>query len=164
MRRTTKTIVLLLAAAAVSLPALSQELAERLTLASAKAIAAGCQGFAESNGLGVTVAVLDGGGDLKLLHRMENATFANVEIATMKARTPAGLGMSSQRMGEIAERLAGIAFVPGLASWQGGLPIYSKDGALLGGVGVSGATAAQDEACAAAGLEAAGLLGAPTQN
>jgi len=50
---------------------------------------------------------------------------------------------------------------------MGGVPIYSADGILLGGVGVSGGKPADDAACAAAGIEAAGLKiakpAAPTQ-
>ncbi|MND09203.1 hypothetical protein D3C83_323520 [compost metagenome] len=46
---------------------------------------------------------------------------------------------------------------PGLATWEGGLPIFSADGVALGGVGVSGADSAEDAACGKAGIVAAGL-------
>jgi uncharacterized protein GlcG (DUF336 family) len=46
---------------------------------------------------------------------------------------------------------------PGLASWEGGTPIFTPEGTALGGVGVSGASSADDSACGEAGIAAAGM-------
>jgi uncharacterized protein GlcG (DUF336 family) len=50
--------------------------------------------------------------------------------------------------------LPGIAYVPGIIAFPGGLPIMTGAMAQIGGIGVSGGTADQDEECAKAGLDA----------
>jgi uncharacterized protein GlcG (DUF336 family) len=58
-------------------------------------------------------------------------------------------------LGEIAQqRVPGIVHVPGLVTFAGGLPIVTAKGEHLGSIGVSGATADQDEQCAQAALDA----------
>jgi len=52
--------------------------------------------------------------------------------------------------------------VPGPASMAGGVSFATRDGAMLGGIGVSGATPEQDEACGMAAIEAAGLVAQDT--
>ena len=59
-------------------------------------------------------------------------------------------------LAEEPDILAGITAQKGVAAFPGGLPIR-QDGHLVGGIGVSGASAAQDAACAAVGLAAIGL-------
>ena len=51
--------------------------------------------------------------------------------------------------------MPGIAQVPGIIAFAGGLPIMTADKVQIGGIGVSGGTADQDETCAQAGLDAA---------
>ena len=51
-------------------------------------------------------------------------------------------------------RVPGIAFIPGIVSFPGGLPIKTAGGHQIGSIGVSGATGDQDEMCAQAGIEA----------
>jgi uncharacterized protein GlcG (DUF336 family) len=79
----------------------------------------------------------------------------------LKANTSAGLPFPSRLVGELAfgkdgqpGRVPGIADIPGVAAFPGGLPIVTSDGQHIGGIGVSGATGDQDEECAAAGLAA----------
>ena len=50
--------------------------------------------------------------------------------------------------------MEGIAPVPGIATFAGGLPIMTGSGAQIGGIGVSGASADEDEQCAQAGIDA----------
>jgi len=78
----------------------------------------------------------------------------SIEIAQLKASTSAGLPFSTKQIGEIAAKVPGIAFVPGIVTFEGGLPILTGDGKHIGSIGVSGASAEQDGMCAQAGLDA----------
>jgi len=131
----------------------AQHMVPELTLESAQKIATTCLAHAKENGWQVTVTVMDHHGNIKLVQRMDGARQATLEISEMKARTPATLARSSEGLGEVTQSVPGIAFVPGLASWRGGVPIYTKDGTHLGGVGVSGASSAQDAECGTLGVQ-----------
>ncbi len=50
--------------------------------------------------------------------------------------------------------IPGIAHVPGIATFAGGLPIMTASGSQIGGIGVSGASSDEDEQCAQAGIDA----------
>ncbi len=130
-----------------------------LSLALAKRMADACEASATSAGWRpVNIAIFDDGGNLKLFRRQDNAYLHSIQIAKMKAHTAAGLPRSTRALGDIAyanpERPHGIQYVDGFATFPGGLPILTAKGVQLGGIGVSGATADQDEQCAQAGLDA----------
>jgi uncharacterized protein GlcG (DUF336 family) len=112
---------------------------------------------------GLTVAVLDSGGHLIALKREDHSGILRADIAIGKAWGALGMGFSSR---EIAARAAKVPvfydaltavsqgrLVPG----PGGVLVFGQDGALLGAVGISGDTGDNDETCAIAGVEAAGL-------
>jgi uncharacterized protein GlcG (DUF336 family) len=135
--------------------------ANAVELAMAKKMADGCEAKATQEGWKMNVAVVDEGADLVLFRRMDGAFLGSVEIAQMKARSSAMFPFPTRGLGEIAfgkdgkpGRTPGLAFVPGLAAFPGGLPIKTADGAQIGAIGVSGGTGDQDEACAQAGLDA----------
>ena len=130
-------------------------------LAIATKMADACEAKATQEGWKMNIAVVDAGADLVLFRRMDGAFLGSIDIAQMKARTSAMFPFPSRGLGEIAfgkdgepGRTPGIAFVPGVAAFPGGLPIKTAAGAHLGGIGVSGGTGDQDEACAQAGLDA----------
>jgi glc operon protein GlcG len=130
-------------------------------LAIAQKMADGCEAKATQEGWKMNIAVVDSGADLVLFRRMDGAFLGSIDIAQMKARTSAMFPFPSRGLGEIAfgkdgepGRTPGIAFVPGVAAFPGGLPIKTAADAHLGGIGVSGGTGDQDEACAQAGLDA----------
>jgi uncharacterized protein GlcG (DUF336 family) len=126
-----------------------------LTLEVAKKIAAACEAKAKQEGWKMNVAVVDSGGNLKYFLRQDDAFLKSIEIAQMKAGTSAGFPFSTKQVAEIAAtRVPGIAHVPGIAAFEGGLPIMTADGKHIGAVGVSGATAEQNGICAQAGLDA----------
>jgi uncharacterized protein GlcG (DUF336 family) len=108
-------------------------------------------------GLRINVAVTDPSGTLMAFLRMPGAFVHSVEIAIDKARTAAGFGFATSKWKDIvggdALLAAGLNKQPGLAMFGGGLPI-DEDGQRIGGIGVSGGSAEQDEQCAAAGLAA----------
>ena len=105
----------------------------------------------------MVIAVCDMGGNLVLLHRMEDSLLASLEIAQNKAYTAVALRMPSATVKELAkegEELQGIAVghAGKLVYFGGGFPIV-KDGKQIGGIGVSGGSVAEDSAVAQAGLD-----------
>ncbi len=131
-----------------------------LSLSAAEAMIAGCTAFAAENNLApLSMAIYDASGNLKVFKRQDGAMTVTVEFAHIKGRTAAVLGMATGALGDDVEfadkeRPMGISYADNLTVVQGGVPIRSQGGALLGGMGVSGAPAAMDEACANAGIEA----------
>ncbi len=115
---------------------------------------------AEAMGIRVNVAVTDGAGTLAAFLRMPGAFLHSVDIAIDKAYTAASFGFPTSRWGGVIgddELLRiGLNRRDRLVLFGGGLPI-TADGHRLGGIGVSGGSAEQDEACALAGLQAIGL-------
>jgi uncharacterized protein GlcG (DUF336 family) len=108
------------------------------------------------------VAVLDPGGHLVALARQDSASTLRPQIAIGKAASALGLGISSRKIGDMAaERPTFVASLAALAP-QGLVPaaggvIASNGGEIVGAVGITGDTSDNDEACALAGLEAAGF-------
>lgn len=141
-----------LAAAAGSAAAIEQR--PFLTLDVAKKMAAACEAKAKQEGWKMNIAIVDNGGSLKYFLRQDDSFLKSIEIAQMKAGTSAGLPFSTKQIGEIATKIPGIAFVPGIATFEGGLPILTADGKHVGAIGVSGASAEQDGVCAQAALDA----------
>ena len=146
------TVASVLAAAAGSAAAIEQR--PFLTLDVAKKMAADCEAKAKKEGWKMNIAIVDNGGSLKYFLRQDDSFLKSIEIAQMKAGTSAGLPFSTKQIGEIATKIPGIAFVPGIATFEGGLPILTADGKHVGAIGVSGASAEQDGVCAQAALDA----------
>jgi uncharacterized protein GlcG (DUF336 family) len=111
----------------------------------------------------LTVAVLDAGGALVALERSDGASRMRPEIAMGKANGAIALGMGSRAIFKRAQEqpyfvqsmnaLARGVLVP----VPGGVLIRDKAGAIVGAVGITGDTSDNDEACAIAGIEAAGF-------
>ena len=111
----------------------------------------------------LSVAVLDPGGCLVAFQREDGSSNLRPEIATGKANGALAMGISSRKIGEMAaERPTFIAAASqlahrGMIPAAGGVLIADASGQLLGAVGISGDVSDKDEACALAGIEAAGL-------
>ncbi|WP_413674978.1 heme-binding protein [Massilia cellulosiltytica] len=138
-----------------------------LTLAQASAILAAAVAAARADGLPpVAVAVLDASGHTVALQREDGATPLRVDIAIGKAYAAAGMGVASRVLHQRAQD--NPVFFNALASSSqgkfipqaGAVAIRAADGTLLGAVGASGGTGAQDEAICAVGVNAAGLVAA----
>ena len=126
-----------------------------ITLDLAKKMAAACEARAMQEGWKMNIAIMDAGGNLVYFQRMDNAYLKSIEIAQLKAATSAGFPFSSKQLAEIAAtRVPGIAFVPGVATFEGGLPVMTASGVHIGSIGVSGAASTDDGKCAQAGLDA----------
>ena len=132
----------------------TQETRPILTQATAKKMADGCEQLARAKGWKMIVAIVDMGGVLKQFSRMDDSFLISVDASQMKAHTSAGVPFSSRKFGEIAKTIPGLEMIPNTALFAGGLPIMTAGGAQVGGIGVSGASADQDEECAQAGLDA----------
>jgi uncharacterized protein GlcG (DUF336 family) len=139
--------------------------------AAAAAVAAAVA-HAGTLGVRVNAAVVDGSGSLMAFLRMPGAFLHSIDIAIDKAYTAASFGFPTAQWpailaGDDGLRL-GLPLRPRLVVFGGGLPIVEspiegpaegrdEGRVLIGGIGVSGASAEQDEACARAGLLAIGL-------
>ncbi|HMV17187.1 MAG TPA: heme-binding protein [Zoogloea sp.] len=110
-------------------------------------------------GVRINVAVADSGGNLAGFLRMPGAFLQSIDIAIDKAYTAAGFGFSTKDwmklIGHDEGMKLGFSARPRLVVFGGGLPIR-VGGELIGGIGVSGASEAQDEDCARAALAALG--------
>jgi uncharacterized protein GlcG (DUF336 family) len=111
----------------------------------------------------LTVAVLDGSGCLVCFKRENGSSLLRPEIAQAKAWGALGMGMGSRALAQRASvQPAFISAVNALAGGRlipvpGGVLIRSSGKSIIGAVGITGATSDQDEACAVAGIEAAGF-------
>ena len=129
-----------------------------LELADAKVIAAAAEAEALKNNWAVTIAIVDDGGHLLWLQRMDGAAALSSHIGPAKAHT-AALGRRETKGYEDIINGGRTAFltVPGVhALLEGGVPIV-KDGAVIGAVGVSGVKSNEDAQIAKAGIAALGL-------
>jgi uncharacterized protein GlcG (DUF336 family) len=128
--------------------------------AAAGAVAAAVR-WAEGAGIKINVAVVDSGGNLAAFLRMPGAFLHSIDIAIDKAYTAAGFGLptgawSDALMAHSSAVRTGIPLRPRMVCFGGGLPLR-HEGRLIGGIGVSGGSEQEDEACAQAGVTAIGL-------
>ena len=111
----------------------------------------------------IAIAVLDDGGHLKAFAAQDGTSILRPKIAFGKAYGAIGLGFGSRRIAAMAaERPMFVDALNGLADGMlipvpGGVLIKGKDGMTLGAVGITGDSSDQDEACAVAGIKAAGF-------
>lgn len=128
------------------------------SLVLAQRMCAAATGHASELGIAVSVAVVDAGGHLVSFARMDAAEIAGPHLAVAKAFTAVAHRCPS---GDLAAESAPGASLAGLAAsgggryvvFAGGIPLWSPDGRVVAGVGVSGASADEDLACAAAAAD-----------
>jgi glc operon protein GlcG len=129
-----------------------------LELADVKAVAAAAEAEALKNHWAVTIAIVDEGGHLLWLQRLDGAPPISAHIAPAKANT-AALGRRESKAYEDVINGGRTSFLsaPDLKGMlEGGVPIL-KDGQCLGAVGVSGVKSAEDAQVARAGIAALGV-------
>jgi len=126
-----------------------------LTLEDCKKISAAAEVEAKKNSWNVCIAILDDGGHLLHLARMDGSTPANARIAVEKGRTAAETRRSTANWQERVAKRVELLRMPGVTPVQGGLPIV-LDGTCVGAVGISGVQSHEDEQIAAAGIKALG--------
>jgi len=136
---------------------------KRLTNAGAKKMMEAAIEKASASGAAVTVAIVDAGGHLMLLERMEGGKFHTVHSATTKAACAASTRRMTTSQGAVGQSLdtahaLGLALAAGPERWtamEGGCPIL-LNGECLGGVGVAGADWKTDEVLAQEAVTAIG--------
>ena len=129
-----------------------------LELADIKKLAAAAEAEAASHGWAVSIAVVDDGGHLLYLQRLDGAAAISAHIAPAKART-AALGRRDSKVYEdmINGGRQSFLSVPLLDGMLEGGVLIMKDGECLGAVGVSGVKSQEDARVANAGIAALGL-------
>ncbi|MGH7333999.1 MAG: GlcG/HbpS family heme-binding protein [Candidatus Rokuibacteriota bacterium] len=122
----------------------------------AKKVLAGAEAEARKNNWPVVVAIVDDGGNVMAIHRLDYTQFGSVEVARQKAwsavayRRPTKVFEDAVAGGGMGVR---ILRLEGATPLEGGVPIV-MDGKVVGGIGVSGVTSAQDGQIAKAGIDA----------
>ena len=131
-----------------------------ITLEEAQRIVSAAEDKASQMGQPMNIAVMDAGRNLVAFHRMDGAWVASTDIAIDKAFTSAGRGLTTRKIGEMAQPgqpLFGINTTNGgrIVIFAGGIPLMRGD-ELVGAIGVSGGTVDEDHEVAEAGVAAFG--------
>ncbi len=136
-----------------------------LTLEQASTICDAAMGWARANKtLPMAVAVLDAGGHLMAFKRDERCGILRPQIAEGKAWACLGMGYGGREMSRRAAKMPTFHIQLAVASEGrviaplGGVLIRTKEGKILGAVGVTGDKEEVDNACGVEGIKAAGLV------
>jgi len=126
-----------------------------LTLEDARRIADAAQARAVQDNWTVAIAIVDAGGHLVVFGRMDGTQIGSSEIAIRKAESALFFKRPTKALEDLIAKdgLAHVMTLRNVTAVEGGLPIM-HDGQVIGAIGISGVTAAQDGIIAAAGLEA----------
>jgi uncharacterized protein GlcG (DUF336 family) len=125
-----------------------------ITTEAAKKAAAAALAEARKNGWVVQVTVVDAGGAVAYVERVDGVQYGSAEVSLEKARTAAAFKRPSKAFEDVV--LSGkvqTLKLPGAVPLEGGVPLL-VEGRIVGAIGVSGVTSAQDGQCARAGADA----------
>jgi len=128
-----------------------------ITFETAKQVMAAAESEAEKNKWTVVITIIDSGGNIVMLHRLDNAQLSALSASEGKARTALTFKRPSKDLEDaVASGGAGLrlAALPGVTPLEGGLPLV-KDGKIIGAIGVSGVLSAYNTQIARAGVDAA---------
>jgi uncharacterized protein GlcG (DUF336 family) len=127
-----------------------------ISIEAAKAAMAAAEAEAAKNGWGVAIAIVDSGGNIVMLHRLDNAQLSAARIAEAKARTAVEFRRPTKALEDaVAGGGVGLRVLTfGASVAEGGVPIVAG-GSIVGGIGVSGVASHQDAQVAQAGADAA---------
>lgn len=140
----------------VSTSSFAADLANRmaLTLEVAKQISAAAEAEAVKNNWTVAIAIVDEGGHLVHLAKLDNTQYGSIDVAIQKAQTSAAFKRATKVFEDaIAAGRNAIIGLKGALPLEGGLPII-HDGKVIGAVGVSGMKSTEDGQVAKAGVDA----------
>ena len=145
--------------AAASFGAQAQTTDKRvLNLEGAKKAAAAAEAEARKNNWNVVIAIVDDGGHLLYLQRMDGTQTGSIDVAIGKARTSAAFKRPTKVFDELAKTRPSITSIsPNAVLLEGGVPITAGD-QIIGAIGVSGVTSQQDGVVAKAGADSAANL------
>ncbi len=136
---------------------LVKQLPDDLTLSEARAVVDAALKKSAAQGVPMNIAVVDAGGNLKVFVREDGAFLGSIDISQKKARTARAFNMSSAQLGAAAQpgqELYGIEVTNGGLAIFGGGELLIRGGVIVGAVGVSGGSVAEDTAVARAGAAA----------
>ena len=126
-----------------------------ISLEAAKKVAAPAVAEAAKNNWNIAVAIVDPSGNLVYYEKMDNTQLGSAHVAVEKARTAAMFKRPTKAFQDAlatgGENLRTLS-LPGVVAAEGGIPLV-VDGKIVGAIGVSGMTSAQDSQCAKAGAE-----------
>jgi len=138
-------------------PALHAQLATKkvLTLEAAKKIAAVAEAEAAKNKWTMVIAIVDDGGNLLFLERMDGTQLGSIEVATLKAKTSLRFKRPTKAFEDavMKDGRSVVMTLPDVVTVEGGLPLV-VDGVPIGAIGISGMTSAQDGVVAKAATDA----------
>ena len=126
-----------------------------ISLETARKVTAPALAEAAKNNWTIAVAIVDPSGNLVYYEKMDNTQLASAHVAVEKARTAALYKRPTQAFQDALAKGAEnwrILSLPGVVAAEGGIPLV-VDGKIVGAIGVSGMTSAQDNQCAKAGAE-----------
>jgi glc operon protein GlcG len=119
----------------------------------AKKLAAASEAQAIKDNLTVVISIVDNGGNLVYMERMDGAQLGSIEISLEKAKTAISFKRPTKSFQDrIAEGTNAIIALRNALPFEGGVPL-EVDGELVGAIGVSGGTSAQDGVIANAAVE-----------
>jgi uncharacterized protein GlcG (DUF336 family) len=125
-----------------------------LNLDDAKRVAEAARAQAQTNGWAVVIAIVDDGGHLMYLERMDGCQKASSRIAEEKGRTAILFRRPTKAIEDVVlEGRTVMMGLPGAVPLEGGVPLV-KDGQFLGAIGISGVQSFQDGIIARAGAAA----------
>lgn len=124
----------------------------------ALALIAAARIAAKDIGIEVAIAVTDAGGHLTAFERSEGSPFLTADVAIDKAWTAASFGLDTHVWNSIVSdaKAAPLAYRPRFVAVGGGMPIRLS-GQVIGGIGISGGTADQDQLAAQIALRELGF-------
>ncbi len=126
-----------------------------ISIDAARKVMAAAEAEASRNHWGVSIAIVDSGGNLVMLHRLDNAQLSSVRIAEAKARTAVEFRRPTKAFEDAIAGGGAVLRVLtfGASVAEGGVPIVAG-GKIVGGIGVSGVASHQDAQIATAGATA----------
>jgi glc operon protein GlcG len=126
-----------------------------ITFDQAQKVMAGAQAEAKKNNWNVVIAIVDSGGHLMSLQRLDNTQYGSIDVAKGKAATAVSFRRPTKALEDVITG-GGVGLrilkLEGATPLEGGIPIV-LDGKIIGGIGVSGVTSAQDAQIARAGAD-----------
>ena len=149
-----KPLLLFMLTCLVSAAAMAQNSQRTLSLEEVKSMVKAAEERAKKDNWNVVIAVVDAGGHLVYLQRMDGVQTASIEVAQKKARA-AVLYKRPTKVFEdgLKSGNSGLMLLPNVIASEGGVPII-HDGQAIGAIGVSGVTSAEDGIIANAAVEA----------
>jgi uncharacterized protein GlcG (DUF336 family) len=149
-------VAILFGAAVASAQAPPPAYGPPITLEQAKKAMMGAEAEALKNSWPVVITIVDSGGNVVMVQRLDNAQFGSIEVARAKAHSAVAYRRPTKVFQDLIEKGGAnlrLLNLQGASMLEGGIPIVA-DGKIIGGIGVSGVTSQQDAQVATAGIEA----------